>query len=65
MAYRVLLVEHLKVGKSITDKFSKKENVAYVGTKEFLSDLVDEYVKESKVYVTELNIGPPYVCKLL
>lgn len=61
----VLQVEHLKAEKSRTSKYHKKEKVAYVKTNEYLLDLGDEYVKESKVNVIELKPGLPYICKWL
>lgn len=63
LADRVRQVEHLKAEKCITNKYHRKENVAYLETGEYLSDLGDRYVEESEVNVVELKPGPPYICK--
>lgn len=65
LTYRVRQVESLKDEKARKNKYHKKEKVSYVETYEYISDLGDEYVKESEVNVTELKPGPSYVCKFL
>lgn len=55
----------MKAEKARTNKYHKKEKVAYVKTYEYLSDLGNEYVEASEVNVEELKPRPPYVCKLM
>lgn len=43
----------------------KKEKLVYIYACDYLSDLRNEYVRESEVNVAELKSGPHYVCKLL
>lgn len=64
---RVWQVECLKVEKAKSNKFYKKENVAYIeaGGRDQGYDIGYEEVKENELNVEELNPKPPYVCKLL
>ncbi|XP_050883426.1 uncharacterized protein LOC127086673 [Lathyrus oleraceus] len=62
---RVHQFERLKDENSRTNKYHKKEKIAYIDTYEYLLDLGGEYFEASKVNVAELNPGPLYVCKLL
>lgn len=55
----------MKDEKASTNKYHKKEKVAYVEAEDYLSDIGVEYVKESEVNVVELKSGPPYLCKLM
>lgn len=65
LADRIRQVEHWKAEKATTNKYHKKEKVTYLETNEYILDLGDEYVKESKINVVELKPRPSYVCKLL
>lgn len=50
----------------MSSKYNKREKVAYVETNGYLETyLFGECVEDSKVYVAELNPGPPYVWKVL
>lgn len=57
-------IERLKVEKTKTGRYHKKEKVSYVAVDEYSYD-DEELVNESEVNVAELKPGPPYTCKLL
>jgi len=67
LADRVRQVDRLKADIAITDKYNKKEKVAYVETndndQEF--DIAYRDVEDCEVNGTELKPRPPYTCKLL
>jgi len=67
LADRVRHVERLKVEKTITQKFHKREKFAYIGSdesnQEFNIAFGDFETKE--VDIAELRLGPPYTCKSL
>ena len=67
LADRVRHVERLKVEKTITQKFHKREKFAYIGSdesnQEFNIAFGDFETKE--VDIAELRPGPPYTCKSL
>ncbi|XP_050889499.1 uncharacterized protein LOC127094751 [Lathyrus oleraceus] len=62
---RVRQVEHLKAGKSRTNKYHKKEKVTYIEEDDYISDVGDDCSEEGEVSMAELKPGPPYMCKLL
>ena len=62
---RVRQVKRLKVEKAITNKYHKREKIAYVEVDGYPLDIGDECVKESEVNMDELKPRPPYVFKLL
>lgn len=55
----------MKSEKAKTNKYHKKEKVAYGEADDYPSDIGDECVEESEVNMAKLKPGPPYVCKLL
>jgi len=61
---RIRKVERLKIEKARTNKFHKKEKVAYAKTNESDQDfdIGYDYVKENEVNMAELKPRPPYVC---
>jgi len=67
LADRVRQVERLKAKIARTDRFPKKENVAYVDTcdsdPEF--DWGSNIVEDNEINLPELKDGLPYACKLL
>lgn len=65
LADRVQQVERLKAEKARSNKFHRKERVAYIGREDYSSDMSDECVGEGEINVSELNLGPLYKCKLL
>lgn len=62
---RVRQVECLKAEKAKTNKYHKKEKVAYIDTNDYVSDVGDDCSEEGEVNVVKLKPRPPYVCKLL
>jgi len=65
---RIQQVERLKAEKAKASKSrGKKEKVSYVDTNGNKQDFDVGWspVEESKVNITELQLGPPFVCKLL
>lgn len=64
---KVWQVACLKAEKVRSNKYHKKEKVAYIEVDEIenLSDIDCDYVEESKVNLAELKLEPPYVYKLL
>lgn len=64
LADRVLQVEHLKAEKARTNKYHKKEKVAYVKADNYPSYIGGKCIEESEVNVAEIMSGPSYVCKL-
>lgn len=67
MADRVRQVKRLRSKKARSNKYNKKEKVAYVkGDKDDNeSNIVYEHAKEGEVNVVELKLGSQNVCKLL
>lgn len=72
LAYTVIQVEHMKEEKAIlektkTNRHPRKEKVAYVETNGNNQELhiVFEYVEENQINLAELQLEPPYVCKVL
>jgi hypothetical protein len=67
LADRVRQVERLKAEKSRTNKFPKRERVAYVdaGDSDLEFDWGSDTVEENEINLAELKDGPPYTCKLL
>jgi len=67
LADRVRQVERLKAEKARTDRFPKKEKVAYVeaGDSDPEFDWGADTIEDSEVNLAELKDGPPYSCKLL
>jgi len=67
LADRVRQVERLKAEKAWASKYGKKGKVAYVDTDDGNQDFDADWspIEESEVNVAELQLGPPFVCKLL
>jgi len=67
LADRVHHVERLKAKKARTNRFVKKEKIAYVDTynndPEF--DWGSDAVEDNEMNLAELKDGPSYACKLL
>jgi len=67
LAVRVREVERLKAEKARTNRFPKKDKVAYVDTSdsdpEF--DWGSDTVEDNEINLARLKDGPPYACKLL
>ncbi|KEH17474.1 hypothetical protein MTR_0013s0330 [Medicago truncatula] len=67
LAVRVRQVERLKAEKARTNRFPRKEKVAYIDTgdndPEF--DWGFDTLKDNEINLAELKDGPPYTCKLL
>ena len=67
LADRVRQVEWLRAEKAITQKYHKREKVAYIGlderNQEF--DITFGDVETKEVDIAELRPGPPYTCKSL
>ncbi|XP_050916740.1 uncharacterized protein LOC127131894 [Lathyrus oleraceus] len=61
---KVRHIEHLKVEKTKTSRYHKKEKVSHIIVEEYSSE-DEEFVDESKANVAELKPGPPYTCKVL
>ncbi|XP_058749850.1 uncharacterized protein LOC131622839 [Vicia villosa] len=61
---RVRQIERLKVEIARTNKYHKKEKVAYIAADEYYSDY-EVLIGKNDVNVGELKPGPPYSCKLL
>lgn len=65
MADRILQVERLEAEKARTNKYQKKEKIAYIEADDYLSDRGNEYFDKSEVNMAELKQWSAYVCKLL
>jgi hypothetical protein len=67
LADRVRQVERLKAEKAQTNKFPKREKVAYVdvGDSDPKFDWGSDIVEDNEINLAELKDGPPYTCKLL
>ena len=67
LADRVRHVERLKAEKARTQKYHKREKVAYIGPDEsnLEFDIAFGGVETRKVDFAELNLDPPYTCKSL
>jgi len=66
LADRVRQVECLKAEKARTNRFPKKEKVAYVnaGDSDSEFDWGLDTIKDSEVHLAEIKDEPPYTCKL-
>jgi len=64
---RVRQVERLKAEKARTNRFPKREKVAYVeaGDSDLEFDWGSHTVEDNEINLAELKDGPPYTCKLL
>jgi len=67
LANRVWHVERLKAEKSRTQKYHKKEKVAYIGSDESNQEFDKAFgdVETREVDIAELRPRPPYTCKSL
>lgn len=67
LAERVQQVEHLKAEKARSNKFHKKQKVAYIEANENEPQYAIGYQELGEIdfNVVELKSGPLYVCKLL
>jgi len=67
LADRVRQVERLKAEKARTNRFPKREKVAYIeaGNNNPEFDWGSDTVEDSEINLAELKDGPPYTCKLL
>jgi len=67
LADRVRQVERLKAEKARTNRFPKREKVAYIdgGDSDPKFDWGSDTVEDNEINLAELKYGPPYTCKLL
>jgi hypothetical protein len=67
LADRVRQVERLKAEKARTNRFPKKEKIAYVDTYDSDPEVNwgSDTVEDNEINLAELKDGPPYACKLL
>jgi hypothetical protein len=67
LADKVRQVERLKAEKARTNRFPKKEKVAYLdaGDSDPEFDWGSDAVVDNEINLAELKDGPPYTCKLL
>jgi len=67
LADRVRQVERLKAEKARTNRFPKREKVAYVdaGDSDLEFDWGSDIVEDYEINLAELIDGPPYACKVL
>jgi len=67
LADRVSQVERLKAEKARTNRFVKKEIIAYVDTygSDPGFDWGSDTVEDNEINLVEIKDGPPYACKLL
>lgn len=67
LADRVRQVQRLKAEKVRSNRFPKKEKIAYIDKYDSdpEPDWGSDVVEENEVNLAELKDGPPYVCKLL
>lgn len=60
----VQCIECLKAKKSKAGRYHKKEKLSYIAVKRVSSD-DEDIIDRSEVNMTELKLGPLYVCKVL
>ncbi|XP_050901983.1 uncharacterized protein LOC127108851 [Lathyrus oleraceus] len=64
LADRVRRIERLKVEKTETGRYLKKEKISYIAVEGCSSD-IEDIIDRSEVNVAELKPGTPYACKVL